>query len=73
MKLEPQNYAVIVPTVKSYIKFNNNKINSLQRSGFAQNYRILHKLVQRLSKHKLTSKFRTTVILKIPAKENNDS
>jgi hypothetical protein len=51
MKLVIQNYAVIIPTDISYIKFNNNKINSLQTYGIAQNYRILHKAVQRLSQH----------------------
>jgi hypothetical protein len=30
MKLGLQNYAVIILIEKSYIKFNNNKINSLQ-------------------------------------------
>jgi hypothetical protein len=30
-----------------------NKINSLQRYGIAQNYRILHKVVQRLPQHNL--------------------
>jgi hypothetical protein len=48
-----RNYVVIIiPTENSCIKFNNN-INNLQRYGIAQNYRILHKVVQRLSQHNL--------------------
>jgi hypothetical protein len=45
MKLGLQYYAVIIPNVNSYIKFNNNKTNSLQTHDIAQNYRILHKEV----------------------------
>jgi hypothetical protein len=51
MKLGLQNYAIIIPTDNSYSKFNNNMINSLQIYDIAQNYRILHKVVQRLSQH----------------------
>jgi hypothetical protein len=51
MKLALQNYAVIIATDSSYIKFNNNEINSLQTCDNAQNYRILHKAIQRLSQH----------------------
>jgi hypothetical protein len=48
-----RNYVVIImPTENSCIKFNNN-INNLQRHGNAQNYRILDKVVQRLSQHNL--------------------
>jgi hypothetical protein len=47
MKLELQNYAVI-SIENSCAKFNNNKINSLQMYDIAQNYRIRHKVVQRL-------------------------
>jgi tRNA C32,U32 (ribose-2'-O)-methylase TrmJ len=53
MKLELQNYAVFIPTDNSYIKFNNSKISSLQTYDTAQNYRILHKAVQRFSQHNL--------------------
>jgi hypothetical protein len=69
MKLGLQNYAVIVPIENSYIKFNNNKINSLQVYDIAQNYKILHKVVQRLSQHNL----RTTAIFKSSVKEHDDS
>jgi hypothetical protein len=48
-----QNYGVIIPTENSFIKFNKNKINSLQIYDTTQNYRILHKLVQHLSQHNL--------------------
>jgi hypothetical protein len=34
-------------------KINNNKLNSLQKYASAQNYRILHRVVQRLSQHNL--------------------
>jgi hypothetical protein len=47
MKPGLQNYAVVIP--KQFIKFNNKKINSLQIYDAAQNYRLLHKVVQRLS------------------------
>jgi hypothetical protein len=53
MKLGLQNYAVIIPVDNSYIKFNNNNINSLQTYYIAQNYRILHKVVQCWCQHKL--------------------
>jgi hypothetical protein len=53
MKLGLQNYAVITLTKNSCIRFNNNKINTLQTYGAAQNYRILHKVIQRLSQHEL--------------------
>jgi hypothetical protein len=49
MKLGLQNYALI-PIENSCVKFNN-KVNSLQRCNTAQHYRILHKVVQCLSKH----------------------
>jgi hypothetical protein len=45
IKLGLQNYAAI-PTVTSCIKFNNNKINSLQKYHIAQNYRNLCKVLQ---------------------------
>jgi hypothetical protein len=45
MKLGLHNYAVIIPTEKSCIKFNNNMLNNLQRYYTAQNYRILYKSV----------------------------
>jgi hypothetical protein len=48
MKLGLQNYVFIMPIENSYMQFNSNEINSLQRYE-AQNYRILHKVVQRLS------------------------
>jgi len=50
MKFGLQNCAII-PTENSCIKFNNNKTNTLQRYGIAQNYIILHKMVQLLSQH----------------------
>jgi hypothetical protein len=53
MKLGFHNYAVVIPTKNIDIKFNNRKINSLQIYDIAQNYRILHKVVQRLSQHHL--------------------
>jgi hypothetical protein len=40
-----------MPIENNCIKFNNNKINSLQRCDFVQNYRILQKVVQRLFQH----------------------
>jgi hypothetical protein len=51
MKLEIQNHAIKIPIDNSYIKFNNNKINSLQIGLYdtAKNYGIPHKVVQRLS------------------------
>jgi hypothetical protein len=54
MKLRLQNCVIIIPTVNNYIKFNNNKINSLQMCDTTQNYRILYKVVQYLSQHNLT-------------------
>jgi hypothetical protein len=53
MKLELQNYAVIIPSDNRCIKCNNNKINSLQIYDITQSYKILHKAVQRLSRHNL--------------------
>jgi hypothetical protein len=50
MKFGLQNYTVIIPTENSYIKFNN-MINSLQIHDIAQNYRILHEVIQRLTPH----------------------
>jgi hypothetical protein len=51
MKLEFQNNALIklIKTVISIL--NNNKISNLQIYGSAPNYRILHKVVQRLSQY----------------------
>jgi hypothetical protein len=43
MKLVLQNYATIIPTENSYIKFNN-MTNSLQIYGTAQNYTIIFPL-----------------------------
>jgi hypothetical protein len=71
MKLGLQNYVIIIPTDNSYIKFNNNKINSLQTYDIAQNYRVLHEVVQCWSQHNF--KFQTTTILIGFIKENNDS
>jgi ssDNA-specific exonuclease RecJ len=53
MKLGLQNYTVNVPIDNIYIKFNNNNLNSLQTYGIAQNYRNLHKVVQRFLQHNL--------------------
>jgi hypothetical protein len=39
-----------MPIEKSYTKFNN-KLSSLQNYDVAENYRILHKVIQRLSQH----------------------
>jgi hypothetical protein len=47
------------------------KLNSLQRYDIAQNYRILHAVVQIY--HKITSTFRTIAIFKNCVKQNNDS
>jgi hypothetical protein len=41
MKLGLQNYAVIMQNEKSCITFNNNKLNSLQRSDISQKHKIL--------------------------------
>jgi hypothetical protein len=68
-----QNYAIIISTDNSHIKFNNNKINSLQTYDTAQNYRIVHKAVQRSVCPNTTSKCQTTTIFKISIKENNNS
>jgi hypothetical protein len=58
---------------KSYVKFSNNKINSLQVGLYDifQNYRIVHKVVQRLPQH--NPKFRNTTNFESPVKESNDS
>jgi aspartate/glutamate racemase len=53
MKLWFRNYTVIIPT-ENKIYHINNKVNSLQTFDIAQNYRILHKVVQRLSQHNLS-------------------
>jgi hypothetical protein len=53
MKLGLQNNTIIIAINNSYIKCNNDKINSLQTNGIAQNYRILHKVVQCLSQYNL--------------------
>jgi hypothetical protein len=45
--------AVLVSLIFKTTLINNNKINSLQIYDTAQNYGILHKVVQRLSKHNL--------------------
>jgi hypothetical protein len=58
MKLGLQNYAVTIPIERSCIKFN--KLNSLQTYGIARNYRILHRVLKRLSQHNL--KLRKEVI-----------
>jgi hypothetical protein len=52
-----QNYDVIMPRAKVlYIKFNNNKLISLQRYATAQIYAVytnIYTVVQRLSEHNL--------------------
>jgi hypothetical protein len=53
MKLGLQNYAVFTPIGNSCIKFNDNKVNSLQKYDNTQHYRILHKVIQSLSQHNL--------------------
>jgi hypothetical protein len=53
MKLEFQDYTVIMPTEKKCIKSNNNKLNILQIYDSVQYYIILHAAVQRLSQHNL--------------------
>jgi hypothetical protein len=37
---------------KNFFKFNNNELNSLQRYGIAQNYRIVHRVGQRFISQK---------------------
>jgi hypothetical protein len=71
MQLGLRNYAFIMPIEISCIKFNNNEINTLPRYDTAQNYRILHKVVERFPN--ITSEFRTTSIFKSSAKENSGS
>jgi hypothetical protein len=39
--------------LKTYIEFNNTKVNILPIYDTAQNYRIIHEVVQCLSQHKL--------------------
>jgi hypothetical protein len=65
MKRGLHSYAVIVPTENSYIRFNNNKINSLQTYDIAQTYRILREVVQgfpqlniKISNHRHIQKLR---------------
>jgi hypothetical protein len=53
MKLGLRNYTVIMSNEKSCIKFNNNRLNSLQSYDIAQNYTVLHRMIQRLFQHKL--------------------
>jgi hypothetical protein len=52
MKLRLQNYAVIMLNEKCCIKYIN-KSSSLQNYDSVQNYKILHRVVQRLSQHNL--------------------
>jgi riboflavin transporter FmnP len=52
MKLVFQN-VFIIPIYNSCIKFNINKINSVQTYNTVQHFRILPKAVQRLSQHNL--------------------
>jgi hypothetical protein len=51
MILRLLNDAVIMPSEKNCIKFNNSKLNSLQSYDTAQNYRILHRVDLCLSQH----------------------
>jgi hypothetical protein len=44
-KFALQDYAVIISTENSSIKFNNNKVTNLLRHDTAQNHRIIHKVV----------------------------
>jgi uncharacterized membrane protein YukC len=60
-----QNFLIFL-----YFIHERRKLNSLQRYDIAQNYRILHRVVQRLSQH--NSKFRTIAIFKNCVKQNND-
>jgi hypothetical protein len=46
-----QNYAFNMPNAKESIKFNNNKLISLQMYDTTQSYRTIHRVVKRLSKH----------------------
>jgi hypothetical protein len=39
--------------LKTYIEFNNTKVNILEIYDAAQNYRIIHEIVQCLSQHNL--------------------
>jgi hypothetical protein len=52
MNLGLRIYTVVMPTAASCSKFNDD-INSLQRYDITQNYRILHKVVQRLFQRNL--------------------
>jgi hypothetical protein len=54
MKLRLQNYAVIMVIENRCIKFNNNRINTVQRYDIAQSLRFLHRMVQRLPQYNLT-------------------
>jgi hypothetical protein len=56
-----QSHVVIMLIEASCIKFSNNKLNSLKIYGIVQNYRILHKVLQRFSQHNLT-KFATPLM-----------
>jgi hypothetical protein len=53
MRLELQNYTVVNANEDICMKFNNNKINSLQRNDIAQDYIIVYKVGQHLSQHNL--------------------
>jgi hypothetical protein len=50
MEFELKIYAIIIPTKNDFIIYNNN-IGILQMYVIAQNERILHNVVQRLSEH----------------------
>jgi hypothetical protein len=58
--------------LKTYVKFNINKLNSLQTYDISQNYTILHKVVQLLSQHnfKISNHRHTQKLLQ---KNNTDS
>jgi hypothetical protein len=56
---------------KSCIRFNNSKLNVLQKFDIEQHYIIIHMVAQYLSHHNL--KIRTITIFKNLVKENNGS
>jgi glutathione peroxidase-family protein len=60
----------VMPIENSCNKFNNNKINCLQRYDITENYKILHKVVQHLYQHNL--KIVNYHCIQISVKETND-
>jgi hypothetical protein len=70
MKWQFLNFVFIIPTENSYIKFDNNKIHSLQISEM---YKITYFYTKSLIAYpSIIKKFLTTAIFKSFVKENND-